>query len=156
MRLKANTLLAAAAAVLVSTSALAGQAKPAAKPATPAPQATTPAVPATFVKPIRGEAEVQMTKPVVKRVKDEIVTTFQVKNMSTTGSIIGLKISEFWYNKGGDIVMTGDFRSRKPVMPSEIITVELRAPANSNMASSQYKFEQTNGGVKPKLVAKLQ
>jgi flagellar basal body L-ring protein FlgH len=156
MRLKTLTLLAATAAVLVSTSVLAGQAKPAAKPATPAPQATAPAAPTTFVKPIRGDAEVQMTKPVVKRVKDEIVTTFQMKNVSATGSIIGLKISEYWYNKGGDIVMTDVFRSRKPVMPSEIITVELRAPANANMASSQYKFEQTNGGMKPKVVPKLQ
>ncbi len=156
MTLKTSTLLTVAAAVLLSTSTLAGQAKPAAKPATPAPQAAAPAAPVGLVKPVRGEAEVQMTKPVMKRVKDEIVTTFQIKNMSTTGSIVGLKINQYWYDKGGEIVMADDFRQRKAVAPGEIINVELRAPANPNMASNQYKFEQANGTVKPKIVPKLQ
>ena len=157
MRLKTDTLLAAAAAVLLATGALAGQGRPAAKPSTPAPQATAPAAPAGFVRPIRGDAEIQMTKPIVKKVKDEIVTTFQMKNMSSTGSIVGLKISEFWYSKGGDIVMTDDYRHRKAVMPNEIITVELRVPSSPQLAtaSSQYRFEQANGAVKPKVVPKL-
>ena len=158
MRLKNTMSLALAGAVLLATSALAGQAKPAAKPATPAPQAAAPVAPAGFVKPIRGEAEVQITKPVVKKVGDEIVTTFQMKNMSTTGSIVGLKISEFWYDKGGNPISGDDFRYRKPLMPTEIITVELRVPSTPQLAtaSSQYKFEQANGAVKPKQVPKLQ
>jgi len=40
-------------------------------------------------------------------------------------------------------------------MPGEIIDIELRSPVNPKMASSQYKFEQANGAVKPKVVAKL-
>ena len=89
MRMKFHTLLALSAAVLLATSALAGQAKPAAKPATPAakPAAAAPAAPAApakFVPPIRGEAPVSMTKPVVKRLKDEVITTFKVKN---TGAV---------------------------------------------------------------------
>jgi hypothetical protein len=158
MRLKTTLPLAAAAAVLLSTSALAGQAKPAAKPATPAPQAAAPAVPAAYVKPIRGEAEVQMTRPVAKKVGADIITRFQMKNMSPTGSIVGLKVSEFWYSKGGDIVMTDDYRHRKAIQPGEIITIELRAPSSPQLAtaSSQYRFEQANGSVKPKVVPKLQ
>jgi hypothetical protein len=151
MRLKTYSLLAAAAAVLLATTAFAGQAKP----ATPPPQAAAPAGPAKFVPPIRGDAEVAMTKPAVKRMAKEIVTTFKVKNVSATNSIAGLKISEFWYDKGGNPVSGDEFRYRKPLMPNEIIDVELKSPINPNMSNSQYKFEQQNGGVKPKVVAKF-
>ena len=102
MTKKFNTLLALGASVLLATSALAGQAKP----ATPAPQAAAPAAPAKFVAPIRGEAPVSMTKPVTSRTKDEIITKFKVKNPSATNSIAGLKISEFWYDKGGNPVLS--------------------------------------------------
>ena len=151
MRVKTFSLMAVAAALLLGTSALAGQAKP----ASPPPQAAAPAAPSKFVPPIRGEAAVSMTKPVTKRTKDEIITTFKVKNASTTGSIAGLKISEFWYDKAGNPVSGDEFRYRKPLMPSEIIDIELRSPVNPNMSSSQYKFEQANGAVKPTVVAKF-
>ena len=157
MRAQTNSLL-AIAAVLLATSALAGQAKPAAKPATPAPQAAAPAAaptPGKFIAPIRGDAEMQMTKPVTKRTKDAIVTTFNVKNMSTTNSIAGLKISEYWYDKANNPVSGDEFRYRKPLMPQEVIPVTLSSPINEKMASSQYKFEQQNGAVKPKQVAKF-
>jgi hypothetical protein len=154
MNMKFNTLLALGASVLLATSALAGQAKPAAKPATPAAQAP-PAAPVKFVPPIRGEAQVSMTKPVTSRTKDEIITKFRVKNPSANGSIAGLKISEFWYDKGGNPVSGDEFRYRKPLMPGEVIDVELRSPVNPKMASSQYKFEQSNGAVKPTVVAKF-
>jgi len=154
MSKKFNTVVALGASVLLATSALAGQAKPAAKPATPAPQAA-PAAQAKFVPPIRGEATLNMTKPATKRLKDEVVTTFKVKNPSTTGSIAGLKISEFWYDAGGNPVSGDEFRYRKPLMPGEVIDVELRSPVNEKMKSSQYKFEQQNGGVKPTVVAKF-
>lgn len=149
MRVKTNSLLAGAAVVLLATSAFAGQAKPA------TPAQAVPAAPARYVPPIRGEAEVNMTKPVTKRTKDEIVTTFKVKNASATGSIAGLKISEFWYDKGGNPVSGDEFRYRKPLLPGEVIDIELRSPVNPKMASSQYKFEQANGAVKPKVVAKF-
>ena len=154
MNMKFNTLLALGASVLLATGALAGQAKPAAKPATPAAQAP-PAAPVKFVPPIRGEAQVSMTKPVTSRTKDEIITKFKVKNPSANGSIAGLKISEFWYDKGGNPVSGDEFRYRKPLMPGEVIDVELRSPVNPKMASSQYKFEQSNGAVKPTVVAKF-
>ena len=150
MSIKVHTVLALGASVLLATSVLAGQAKPAA----PAGQAP-PAAPAKFVPPIRGEAPVSMTKPVTSRTKDEIVTKFKVKNPSATNSIAGLKISEFWYDKGGNPVSGDEFRYRKPLLPGEVIDVELRSPVNPKMASSQYKFEQANGSVKPNVVPKL-
>jgi hypothetical protein len=152
MSIKFHSLVAFGAAVLLATSALAGQAKPA---ATPAAQAAPPAAPAKFVPPIRGDAQVSMTKPVTSRTKDEIITKFKVKNPSATGSIAGLKISEFWYDRGGNPVSGDEFRYRKPLMPGEVIDIELRSPVNPKMASSQYKFEQANGGVKPTVVAKF-
>ena len=84
MSIKLHSLVALGAAVLLATSALAGQAKPA-TPATPAQGA--PAAPAKFVAPIRGEAQVSMTKPLTKRTATEIITNFKVKNPSTTGSV---------------------------------------------------------------------
>jgi hypothetical protein len=150
MSIKLHSLLALGGAVLLATGVLAGQAKP----ATPAPQAP-PAAPAKFVPPIRGEAPVSMTKPITSRTKDEIITKFKVKNPSTTGSIAGLKISEFWYDKGGNPVSGDEFRYRKPLLPGEVIDIELRSPVNPKMASSQYKFEQSNGAVKPTVVAKF-
>lgn len=150
MSIKMNTVLALGASLLLATSVLAGQAKPAA----PAGQAP-PAAPAKFVPPIRGEAPVSMTKPATSRTKDEIITKFKVKNPSATNSIAGLKISEFWYDKGGNPVSGDEFRYRKPLMPGEVIDVELRSPVNPKMASSQYKFEQANGSVKPNVVPKL-
>ena len=152
MRVKTNSLLAIAAVVLLATSALAGQAKPAAPPATPAPQA---AAPGKFIPPIHGDAEVTMTKPVTKRTKDAVVTTFSVKNMSMTNSIAGLKISEYWYDKANNPVSGDEFRYRKPLMPGEVIPVTLSSPINEKMQTSQYKFEQQNGAVKPKVVAKF-
>lgn len=166
MTAKVHSLLTVAAAallgtVLLATSALAGQAKkpaakPEAKPAAAAPAPAAPAAPAKFVPPIRGEAPVQMTKPVVKRTGNEVVENFKVKNASTTGSIAGLKISEFWYDKDGNPVSGDEFRYRKPLLPGEVIDVELRSPINPKMQRSQYKFEQANGTVKPTQVAKLQ
>jgi hypothetical protein len=149
MRMKFQMLLALGAAVLFATSTLAAQAKPA------APAQSAPAAPAKFVPPIRGEAPVNMTKPVTKRQNEEVVTTFKVKNPSATNSIAGLKISEFWYDKDGNPVSGDEFRYRKPLMPGEVIDVELRSPINPKMARSQYKFEQSNGGVKPQVVAKF-
>ena len=158
MTAKVHSLLTAAAVLAVATSAFAGQAKPAAKaPAKPAAAApAAPAAPAKFVPPIRGEAPVQMTKPVVKRTGNEVVENFKVKNASASGSIAGLKISEFWYDKDGNPVSGDEFRYRKPLLPGEVIDVELRSPINPKMQRSQYKFEQANGTVKPTQVAKLQ
>jgi len=150
MTARVHSLLVAAGILALAATALAGQAKPAAKaPAKPAAAApAAPAAPAKFVPPIRGEAPVQMTKPVVKRTGNEVVENFKVKNASATGSIAGLKISEFWYDKDGNPVSGDEIRYRKPL--------QLRSPINPKMQRSQYKFEQANGTVKPTQVAKLQ
>jgi hypothetical protein len=155
---KTLTLTALAAALLLGTSALAGQAKPGATPAAPA-AGQTPAPRPRLAPPVRGEAELAYTQPVPKAAKiegkDFIVTTIRVKNMSS-GAIAGLKVDEFWYNKAGDPVTGDTFRNPRPLQPGEVITVTLETPRNPQMAGRpNYKFEHANGAIKMKLVPKL-
>jgi hypothetical protein len=151
--MKKHSLLACASVLLLVTAAPAPaeQAKPAAAPAEQAPAASK----AKFVPPIRGQAELGFTKPVTKRVKDEIVTTIKVKNLSETGSIAGLKVEEYWYDKAGDPVTGDRFMYRKPLLPGEVIEVTLRTPVNPKMDRNQYNFSHANGTIKTKAMAKL-
>ncbi len=122
-------------------------------------QAQTPAPTGPVLKksapPARGSAELGyfLTQ---KREGKVIVTTFQVKNMAT-GSIAGLTITEFWYDKAGNALQgTGDRqRLRLPLQPGEIATLTMRSPEVPGMFAPQYKFEHSNGQIKPtKLTAK--
>jgi uncharacterized protein YcfL len=109
---------------------------------------------AVWINPIRGVADIQYTKPVIKRDKDVIVTTITVKNVST-GPIARLTIEEFWYDGGGNPV-TGDKQFvRQPLMPGETATLVLKTPVKENMKSNQLKFSHQNGTIKPKIVPKL-
>jgi hypothetical protein len=124
---------------------------PAAFAQEPAAQAAPKAV---WVNPLRGSAEIQFTKPVVKVGKDMIVTTITVKNVSA-GPIARLTIEEFWYDKTGNPV-TGDKKFvKKPLMPNETATLVLETPKKPNMDRNSYKFSHQNGDVKPKQVPKL-
>ena len=124
-----------------------------AKPASPAPAA--PAAPAKFVPPIRGQAELGFLNPVTKREGKEIVTVIKVKNLSTTGSIAGLKVDEYWYDKAGDPVSGDSFRYRKPLLPGEVIEVTLRTPVNPKMDRNSYQFAHANGEIKTKKMTKF-
>lgn len=146
-----HLMLACAAAILVAAGALAAEQQ---KPPSPA-AAQAPAAPAKFVPPIRGQAELLIMKPVTKRVGSEIVTVIKVKNPSATGSIAGLKVDEYWYDKGGDPVTGDTFRYRKPLMPGEVIEVTLRTPVNPKMDRNQYNFSHANGEIKAKSVPKF-
>jgi hypothetical protein len=156
MNRKRSTLAALAGiALLAAGTAVAGQAP---KPAAPAAPAATPAAPAKLAAPIRGAANLGYTKPVTKaeRVNGQqfIVTTIQVKNMSA-GAIAGLKIDEFWYDAARNPLPGDTFRSRKPIQPNEIITVELRTPRDPKMVNNSYNFSHANGTIVPKLLPKL-
>ena len=115
-------------------------------------QAQTP--PATVLKksapPLRGTAELGFVQS-AKLDGNTIVTTFQVKNLHATNAIVGLQITEFWYDKAGTPLQgTGDRqRLRSPLQPLDVATITLRSPKVAGMTSPQYKFEQNNGSVKP-------
>jgi hypothetical protein len=118
-----------------------------------------PAAPARkLTAPVRGTAELQYTKPLIKAGKiggkDFVITTFRVKNIEK-GAIAGLLIEEFWYNKGGDVVTGDTYRHPRPLQPDEVITVTLETPRNPAMDTNQYKFQHANGALKMTVVPKL-
>jgi hypothetical protein len=114
---------------------------------------TTPSKP-VWVNPVRGSAEIQYLKPIIKVEKEMIVTTFQVKNVAT-GPIARLKIEEFWYDKDGNPVSGDSQFLKKPLMPGETATIVLHTPKNPNMNRNAFKFSHQNGDIKPKVVPKL-
>jgi hypothetical protein len=122
-----------------------------------AQSAQTPAAPAKpkFVQPIKGVAEIGYLKPVVKVEKGEVITTMKIKNLSKL-AIAGLRVDEFWYDKAGNMLPGDSERLRQPIMPGEVVTVELRTPRNPNMDRNSYQFTHANGTVKPKILAKLE
>ena len=138
MRVRHAIALAIAAA-LVAPAAMSLQAQ-----GTPAPVLKKSA------PPLRGQAELGFIQT-AKLEGNTIVTTFQVKNMSATNAIVGLQISEFWYDKAGNPLQgTGDRqRLRSPLQPLDVATITLNSPKVAGMTTPQYKFEQNNGTVKP-------
>jgi hypothetical protein len=106
--------------------------------------------------PIKGVAEIGYMQA-AKMEGNTVVTTFQIKNMSPTGAIVGLQITEFWYDKGNQPVQgTGDRqRVRLPIQPNEVVTVTLKSPKVPGMTAPQYKFEHQNGTIKPTLLKTL-
>ncbi len=92
----------AVAAALLAPASMSLQAQGAPAPATPAPVLKKSA------PPLRGQAELGFVQT-AKLDGNTIVTTFQIKNMSATNAIVGLQISEFWYDKAGNPLQgTGD------------------------------------------------
>jgi hypothetical protein len=120
-----------------------------------AAQTPAPAAPKKLISPQRGEANVEITKPDTKVTGTEVTTVIMVKNVSPA-PIAGFKVEENWYDKGGTPVGGGVYRHAKPLMPNEVIRVELKTPKNPKMNTNQYQFSHANGTVKPKVVPKLQ
>lgn len=123
-----------------------------------APAATLVAqAPASVLKksapPLRGPADLGYVQS-AKLEGNNIVTTFQVKNLHATHAIVGLQITEFWYDKAGAPLQgTGDRqRLRAPLQPLDVATIVLTSPKVPGMTQGsqpQYKFEQNNGIIKP-------
>lgn len=132
-------------ALLLAPAAFAGQTA-----AAPAPQAA----PRKLISPVRGEAQVEYTRPATKVAGNEVVTVIVVKNVSAA-PIAGFKLEESWIDKAGTLSGGDTYRHPKPFMPGEVITVTLKTPRNPRMASNSYNFSHANGTVKPKSVPKI-
>lgn len=104
--------------------------------------------------PLRGQAEVDFTKPVTKREKDMVVTRIQVRNMSHA-PIPRLSISETWYDAGGASIGGGKGSINGLLQPGETQTVVIETPYNAKMKANQYFFSHANGAIKTHQVAKL-
>jgi len=111
-----------------------------------------------LVSPVRGAAELGYTNAVRKPEGNMVIATFKVKNLAAA-PIAGLRIEEFWYDKGGEIVGGSEpFRYRKPLMPGEVIEITMKVQRNPKMQRSQMKFSHGDGKndtIKPKLMPKL-
>ncbi|HEY3384440.1 MAG TPA: hypothetical protein VGK32_21995 [Vicinamibacterales bacterium] len=117
-------------------------------------QATPPPTQTRFVDVVRGPADIQYLKPVVKLNKDIIVTTIQVKNVSPK-AIARLTIEEFWWDKNNNPVSGDKKFLKKPLMAGEVATITLETPKSANMNRNNYKFSHANGDIKPKQVNKF-
>ena len=120
----------AAIALLLAPAAFAGQTPTAAAPA-------AQAAPRKLISPVRGEAQVEYTKPNTKVAGNEVVTVIMVKNVSAA-PIAGFKLEESWIDKAGTLSGGDTYRHPKPFMPGEIITVTLRTLRNARMTSNSF------------------
>jgi hypothetical protein len=102
--------------------------------------------------PIRGDAEIGVLKPVtiVDQKAGIVRTTIKVKNLSTSGSIAGLKVEEFWFDKGGNPVTGSKFRLPKPLQPGEVAELKLETPKDPKMDRNSYTFSHANGKIRTK------
>ena len=129
-----------AMAVATAVASVAGQAPPAQR---------------KLVAPVRGDANVEITKPDTKVNGDEVVTLIRVKNVMTS-PIAGFKIEENWFAKGGEALGGDVYRHPRPFQPGEVIQVRLATPrARVVGRTNQYQFTHANGAIKPKAVPKL-
>lgn len=163
MSRSARVLFAAlSSTALISTICMAGQAKPkpapaapskpaAAAPAASAAQAGAPAAKAKWVPPVKGVATIGYLRPVTKldpKTK-EVVTHLKIKNLSQ-GSIALLRVDEYWYDKQGNMLPGDSQRWKKPILPGEVVDIELRTPKNEKMFQNTYKFSHANGNIDAK------
>ena len=107
-----------------------------------------------FTPPIKGQADVDFTKPVTRREKDVIVTRITVKNTSAA-PIPRLTIDETWYDKSGGLVTGGKGVINGLLQPGEVKTVEIQTSYNPKMTANNFNFSHANGTVKPRRVDKL-
>ena len=119
---------------------------------TPAPAAPTqPEV----RRPGQGRRADQMTKPNPKVVGAEVVTVIKIKNMMT-GTIAGLRVDEYRYDKANKMVAGDTQRVRTPIQPGEVVTITLKTPKTPGMQSSQYQLSHANGTIKAETAAKVE
>jgi hypothetical protein len=107
-----------------------------------------------FVQPIKGQADVEFTKPVTKREKEMVVTRIVVKNISPA-PIPRLTVDETWYGKDNQMVTGGKGVVNGLLQPGEITTIEIRTPYDSKMNANQWMFSHANGAVKTHQVKTL-
>jgi hypothetical protein len=108
-----------------------------------------------IVPPLKGQAEVEFTSSKPNREKDNVVTKFQVKNISNA-PIARLEIDETWYDKGGSVITGGRGVLKELLQPGEVQTLTIETPYKAGMTSNNYNFKHVNGTVKPKRVPKLE
>ena len=112
-----------------------------------------------MMAPIKGDAEIQLLQPKAEpdHKANVVRTTIKLKNNSPTGSIAGLKVIQYWWDKANtpQPVMSASQRLKKPLQPGEEATITLECPLDPKMYRDSYQFEHANGKIKPKTVKKF-
>ncbi|MEI6667143.1 MAG: hypothetical protein WCP29_03230 [Acidobacteriota bacterium] len=112
-----------------------------------------------MVAPLRGEAEIQLIpiKPEPDHKAKLVRTIIKLKNVSPTGSIAGLKVIQYWWDKANSPqpVSAVTERLKKPLQPGEEATLTLELPIDAKMFRDSYQFEHANGKIKIKQVKKF-
>jgi hypothetical protein len=109
---------------------------------------------AVLVATQRGPAPIAYTQPRATREANFIVTTFRVQNQADN-ALAGFQVDEFWFDSDGNTVTGDRVRFREPILPAEVVAIELRVPRNPAMDRSNYEFTHQNGAVEPNLVEEL-
>jgi hypothetical protein len=104
---------------------------------------------------VKGMAELGILQPVTKVEGKEVVTTIKVKNLSR-GTIVGLKVEEYWYDKDGNPLPGGSKKLTQPLAPGAVSTIVLRTPVSPKMDRNNYVFTHDNGTVHPTVYAKFE
>ena len=106
---------------------------------------------AELVSTQRGVVDIGYTQPRATRESNFIVTTFMVQNRAAN-AIAGFQVDEFWFDVDGNTVTGDRVRFREPILPEEVVEIELRVPRISAMDRSNYEFSHQNGDIEPELV----
>lgn len=125
-----------------------------------APTQQAPAAPAKWIKPVKGQATIEVLQGPTKQVGKDLVTVVKVRN-TAAGPIALLKCDEYWYNKNREVVTGDTQRQKKPVMPGEVVEFTMRSPLTGNVRpdatwKSQYMFTHGNGDIKATAVKKFE
>ena len=104
--------------------------------------------------PVKGQADVDFTQPKTKKVGSDVVTTIQVKNMSSA-PIARLKIIETWFDTSNNTIPGGEGFINGLLQPGEVATIEIHTPYSAKLKSNSWNFVHANGTVKPHKVEKL-
>ena len=99
-----------------------------------------------LVPTVRGLAEIGYERPQARRERDFVVTTFRVKILAEN-AIAGFRVDEFWFDADGNTVTGDSVRFREPLLPDQIVEIELRVPRNPAMDRSNYEFSHRNGEI---------
>ncbi|CAN5824148.1 hypothetical protein BH18ACI5_BH18ACI5_06500 [soil metagenome] len=116
--------------------------------------AQPPAQKAKFIPPVKGTATIEVIQSPPKRVGPDMVTLIKVRNTSK-GSINLLKIDEYWYDGGkpAQIVSSSQYAHRRaPILPNDVVEIEIKSPYNAKMRQNQMMFNHANGKVEAKAV----
>ena len=107
-----------------------------------------------LVPTVRGLAEIGYERPRARRERDFVVTTFRVKVLAEN-AIAGFRVDEFWFDADGNTVTGDSVRFREPLLPGQIVEIELRVPRDPAMDRSNYEFSHRNGEITATLFESL-